>query len=179
MKYGIIADEALWQRVQQERELLRQGCSDAIPEIIYRCCQIKARIVSEDETEQGLRAILNFGHTVGHALEAACGYRRLLHGEAVSIGMVTEALLGEWVGVTPAGTAAEIASTLHALGLPISLPAGIDSAALLSLMQRDKKARQAQVHFVFIARIGQACLPMAVDEADVLRVIDLHRERFG
>lgn len=179
MKYGIIADEALWQRVQQERELLRQGWSDAIPEIIYRCCQIKARIVSEDETEQGLRAILNFGHTVGHALEAACGYRRLLHGEAVSIGMVTEALLGEWVGVTPAGTAAEIASTLHALGLPISLPAGIDSAALLSLMQRDKKARQAQVHFVFIARIGQACLPMAVDEADVLLVIDLHRERFG
>lgn len=179
LKYGIIADETLWQVVNAEAGNLRQGYSPRLAEIIYRCCEIKATVVSEDETEQGVRAILNFGHTVAHALEAVAGYRRLLHGEAVSIGMVSAALVGEVLGVTPVSTAEEIASALRALGLPIALPQDVEFESLLNVMARDKKARDGQVRFVLIERIGQARLPVAVKEEEVLHALSVHRERFG
>jgi 3-dehydroquinate synthase len=179
LKYGIIADEVLWQTVNAEAASLRQGHSAHLAQIIYRCCEMKANIVSEDETEQGIRAILNFGHTVGHALEAVAGYRRLLHGEAVSIGMVSAALVGEVLGVTPAGTAEEIARALRALGLPVALPRGVQFESLLDVMARDKKARDGQVRFVLIERIGQARLPVVVREKEVLHALSVHRDRFG
>lgn len=179
LKYGIIADETLWQVVNAEAGNLRQGYSPRLAEIIYRCCEIKANIVSEDETEQGIRAILNFGHTVAHALEAVAGYRRLLHGEAVSIGMVSAALVGEVLGVTPVGIAEEIAGALRALGLPIALPHDVEFESLLNVMARNKKARDGQVRFVLIERIGQARLPVAVKEKEVLYALSVHRERFG
>ncbi|MCS6948849.1 MAG: 3-dehydroquinate synthase [Armatimonadota bacterium] len=178
LKYGLIADEALWHLVRAEASSLRQGQSERLEEIVYRCCAIKARIVSEDETEQGVRAILNFGHTVGHALEAVEGYGRLLHGEAVAIGMVSAALVGEVVGVTPAGTAEEIARSLQALGLPVTLPQGVDFARLLQVMARDKKARDGQVRFVLLERVGQARLPVAVNEEAVIRALSLHQQKF-
>ncbi|GBC94621.1 3-dehydroquinate synthase [bacterium HR16] len=178
LKYGIIADETLWRLVNAEANSLRQCHSTHLAEIIYRCCEIKANIVSEDETEQGVRAILNFGHTVGHALEAVAGYGRLLHGEAVSIGMVSAALVGEATGVTPAGTAEEIARALRALGLPVALPRDVEFDGLLAVMARDKKARDGQVRFVLIERIGQARLPVAVNEKEVLHALMMHRERF-
>lgn len=179
LKYGLIADESLWELVNTEAPSLRRGGSEHLAEIVYRCCQIKARIVSEDETEQGVRAILNFGHTVGHALEAVGGYGRLLHGEAVAIGMVSAALVGEVVGVTPAGTASQIARSLQALGLPVGLPANVEFHALLQVMSRDKKAREGQVRFVLLERIGQAGLPVAVKEEEVLLALQRHREQFG
>lgn len=179
LKYGIIADEALWQLVNRESLSLRRGESAHLAEIIYRCCEIKANIVSEDETEQGVRAILNFGHTVAHALEAVAGYGRLLHGEAVSIGMVSAALVGEVLGITPAGTAEEIAHALRALGLPVALPRGVQFESLLDVMARDKKARDGQVRFVLIERIGQARLPVVVKEKEVLHALGVHREKFS
>jgi len=179
VKYGIIADEALWHLVNAEASSLRQGYSARLAEIVYRCCEIKASVVSEDETEQGVRAILNFGHTVAHALEAVAGYGRLLHGEAVSIGMVSAALVGEEVGVTPEGTAGEIARLLRAVGLPVALPRDVDLDSLLTVMARDKKARDGQVRFVLIERIGQARLPLVVHEKEVLHALSVHRERFG
>ena len=179
LKYGIIADEALWQLVKDEPVHLRQGHSPRLADIIYRCCEIKANIVSEDETEQGVRAILNFGHTVAHALESVVGYGRLLHGEAVSIGMVSAALLGESLGITPVGTAEEIADALRALGLPVALPHGVEFESLLSVMPRDKKARDGQVRFVLIERIGQARLPVAVKEKEVLHALSVHRQKFN
>lgn len=178
LKYGIIADEALWGMVNAEASNLRHGQSARLAEIIYRCCQIKARVVSEDETEQGIRAILNFGHTVGHALEALSGYSSLLHGEAVSIGMVSAALVGEVAGVTPPGTAEQIAQALRQLGLPVALPGDVEFESLLPVMARDKKARDGQLRFVLIERIGQACLPVVVNEKEVLRALKMHRERF-
>ncbi len=178
LKYGIIADETLWRLVNAEAHNLRQGDSAHLAEIIYRCCEIKANIVSEDETEQGVRATLNFGHTVAHALEAVAGYGRLLHGEAVSIGMVCAALVGELTGVTPVGTAEEIARALRALGLPVALPRGVEFDDLLAVMARDKKARDGQVRFVLIERIGQARLPIAVNEKEVRHALGMHREKF-
>lgn len=179
LKYGIIADESLWELVLAEASCLRRGSSERLEEILYRCCAVKARIVSEDETEQGVRAILNFGHTVGHALEAVGGYGRLLHGEAVAIGMVTAALVGEVVGATPAGTAEEIARALRALGLPVALPPWGEVEPLLEVMARDKKAREGRLRFVLLERIGQAQLPVVVNEKEVIRALALHRERFG
>ncbi|MGQ9879519.1 MAG: 3-dehydroquinate synthase [Armatimonadota bacterium] len=179
LKYGIIADETLWKLVNDESENLRQGRSGQLAQIIYRCCQIKAKVVSEDETEQGIRAILNFGHTVGHALEAVLGYRRLLHGEAISIGMVSAALLGELQGITPDGTAEQIAGSLRALGLPVALPHDVRFEDLLGVMTRDKKARDGQVRFVLITRIGQAHLPVAVNEKEIIHALSVHREKFG
>ncbi|MEJ5253566.1 MAG: 3-dehydroquinate synthase [Chthonomonadetes bacterium] len=179
LKYGIIADEALWQTVNEYANLLRRGRSPNLDQIVYRCCQIKAHIVSQDETEQGIRAILNFGHTVGHALEAVSRYGRLLHGEAVAIGMVSATLLGELRGVTPAGTAEQVANALRALGLPVALPRDVQFEDLLAVMARDKKARDGQVRFVLIERIGQAQLPVAVNEEEVLHALNVHRQRFG
>jgi 3-dehydroquinate synthase len=179
VKYGIIADETLWHLVRQEAQHLRVLHSERLAEIIYRCCALKAAIVSEDETEQGVRAILNFGHTVGHALEAVLGYGSLLHGEAVSIGMVAASLVGEVVGITPAGTAEQVASLLRALRLPVALPTSVELEPLLAAMQRDKKARDGQIRFVLISRIGQALLPMPVDEAKIRCALRLHRERFA
>ncbi|MCL6476077.1 MAG: 3-dehydroquinate synthase [Firmicutes bacterium] len=179
LKYGIIADAALWQLVRDESGNLRQGHSSRLADIIHRCCEIKANIVSEDETEQGVRAILNFGHTVGHALESVMGYGRLLHGEAVSIGMVSAALLGESLGITPIGTAEEIANALRSLGLPVALPRGVEFESLLSVMARDKKARDGQLRFVLIERIGQARLPIVVKEKEVLHALSVHRQRFN
>lgn len=179
LKYGIIADEALWHLVNDESENLRQGRSVHLARIIHRCCEIKAKIVSEDETEQGIRAILNFGHTVGHALEAVSRYRRLLHGEAISIGMVSAALLGELQGVTPEGTAEQIAGSLRALGLPVALPRDVGFEDLFEVMTRDKKARDGQVRFVLIARIGLARLPVAVNEKEIVHALSVHREKFG
>ncbi|MCS6831385.1 MAG: 3-dehydroquinate synthase, partial [bacterium] len=178
LKYGIIADESLWHLVNAEADSLRYGRSTRLAEIIYRCCEIKANIVSQDETEQGVRATLNFGHTVGHALEATMGYGRLLHGEAVSVGMVSAALVGEVVGVTPVGTSAEIARALHTLGLPVALPQGVKFETLLTVMARDKKARGGQVRFVLLERIGQARLPVVVNEKQVLHALNMHREKF-
>lgn len=179
LKYGIIADEALWQTVNDEARNLRQGHSAHLARIVHRCCEIKAKIVSEDETEQGVRAILNFGHTVGHTLEALSDYRRLLHGEAVSIGMVSAALLGELRGVTPEGTAEQIAGSLRALGLPVALPSSLQFDDLLRVMERDKKVRDGRLRFVLIERVGQAHLPVAVNEKEVTHALNMHREKFG
>ncbi len=179
VKYGIIADESLWQVVRDEASHLRRAHSAHLESIIHRCCEIKAQVVAEDETEQGVRAILNFGHTLGHALEAVSGYGRLLHGEAVAIGMVFAALLGELRGVTPEGSSEQIAGVLRALGLPVSLPPHVEPDALLAVMARDKKARDAQIRFVLIERIGQARLPVVVNEKEVLQALNAHRARFG
>lgn len=179
LKYGAIADENLWHHVLGLASELRHARTENLAQVVYRCCQIKAEIVAQDETEQGLRAILNFGHTVGHALEAATGYRRLLHGEAVSIGMVSAALVGEVVGVTPAGTSQTIADALRSVGLPVALPADVANEQLLPLMGRDKKAREGKMRFVLLHRIGQAILPTVVNEKEVLQALQLHRQRFG
>lgn len=179
LKYGIIADERLWQVVNDEASVLRGGHSSHLAQIIRRCCEIKAEIVSQDETEQGVRAILNFGHTLGHALETVVGYGRLLHGEAVSIGMVFAALLGELKGVTPEGTAEQIAHSLRTLRLPVSLPREVAFEDLLGVMARDKKARGGQTRFVLLERIGQARLPVTVNEKEVRNALALHRRKFG
>lgn len=177
IKYGIICDEAFFQRVRGQLPALLRRDSDALTEAIVRSCQIKADVVRQDETEQGLRAILNFGHTVGHALEAVTGYRRYRHGEAISIGMVSAALIGEEVGETPPSVTEEIQEVLTLAGLPTVFPPDVSIEEIWQAMLRDKKTTAGKVHFVLARRIGEVIVRGDVSMAAVQ--VALERQRVG
>jgi 3-dehydroquinate synthase len=156
VKHGVIADEAYLREVASMiPEVLSAGgqTSDSMLALIVPSVEIKADIVSRDEREEGLRKILNFGHTIGHAIELVSGYS-LLHGEAVSIGMTVEGRLAEDIGVAKAGTAAKISKTLEAAGLPTELPDGIDRNSLIDAMRSDKKGLSGKTRFALPLRIG-------------------------
>jgi 3-dehydroquinate synthase len=156
IKYGAISDSTYFAEVATSLpELLsaKGRNSDRLRSIIVRSIEIKADIVSRDERENGLRKTLNFGHTIGHAIEVVSGYS-LLHGEAVAIGMALESRVAEKIGVARAGTAAEIIRVLELAGLPTTLPPGTDLAAVLEAMRSDKKRRMAKTMFSFPLRIG-------------------------
>jgi 3-dehydroquinate synthase len=146
LKHGLVADAAYFDWIEAERTRLLARDPAALTELIRRSVEIKAEIVSADEREAGRRAILNAGHTVGHALEAAAGYR-LAHGEAVAVGLVVEALLGESLGEAPAGLAAELAARLGGLGLGLVWPEAVAEEAVLAAMGRDKKVVGGVVRF--------------------------------
>ena len=154
VKYGIIYDEAFFTRIKNDMDLLLRGDADAITHIIARSCAIKADVVGQDETEQGLRAILNFGHTIGHALEAVTRYERWKHGEAISIGMVSACLIGQEVGVTPPAVTRQTIEILQAAGLPTAFPADIPIDAVLDAAQQDKKTVGGKLRFVLAQGIG-------------------------
>lgn len=121
--------------------------------VIRRSIAIKASVVKADPMERGLRQVLNAGHTVAHALELETGYT-LLHGEAVAIGLVTEAMLGERAGITSAGTAQWLREALGSAGLPTLVPAGLDPARLVSAMRGDKKSREGRLAFALLREVG-------------------------
>ncbi len=154
IKYGIIRDKSLFARLQAEMPLLLRRTPGVLDEIILRSCEIKADVVAADETEQGLRAILNFGHTVGHALEAATSYRKYRHGEAVAIGMVSACLIGEEMGVTPPAVTRDLSDLIRRSGLPTALPAGVPLEAILTAAGRDKKVQEGRLHFILARDIG-------------------------
>ncbi len=126
----------------------------AVDRLIRGSIRIKAGVVSRDAAEAGERAMLNFGHTIGHGVERATAYS-IQHGQAVAIGMVAESRLGERVGVTEAGAADRLSSVLAALELPTEVPAHVDPAAVLEAARSDKKAREGKVRYALIARIGE------------------------
>lgn len=175
MKHGAIADAGYLARLEADASALLEGEPDATWDAVARSVEIKARIVGEDEREGGLREVLNFGHTYGHALESASGYA-LGHGAAVAAGMVLEARLGERVGVTEAGTSERLAAALRHLGVdPLDLPL-LDAEAVLRFLGVDKKARAGVPRFVLLRRVGEVArgegwshdLPRSVVE-EVLR----------
>ena len=154
VKHGAIADAALFHRIGALHTAILDGRPEALEEIVAQSVGIKARVVGRDPLEGGARAILNFGHTVGHALETVSGYA-LLHGEALAIGMVVEATLGTAMGITREGTAAALRDSLQALDLPTTMP-DTTPADLLAVMAHDKKARGGTVKFALLKEIGQA-----------------------
>jgi 3-dehydroquinate synthase len=156
IKHGIIADASyLEQTVAALPELLgeRGAERESMEALVRRSIEIKQATVARDEREAGLRRILNFGHTLGHALELASGWS-LLHGEAVAIGMVLEAEAAERAGVADAGTAARVRASVLAAGLPGSRPAEVDAEAVLAATRGDKKVRAGTVEYALPARIG-------------------------
>lgn len=153
VKHGAIADAEYLQWIDQNSESLLAGDTQALARLIVRSVEIKAEIVAKDEKESGPRKLLNFGHTIAHAVEAVSGFA-MLHGEAVSVGMVEEARIGERSGVTVAGTAARLRKLLTKLGLPTSLPMGYGADAVVEWTRSDKKARNGRVEYALIQDIG-------------------------
>ena len=153
VKHGAIADCAYLDWIEANAESLLAGDPEAMERLIVRSVEIKSEIVAADEREAGRRKLLNFGHTLGHAVEALSGYA-LLHGEAVAIGMVEEARLGERIGVTAAGTAQRLRKVLSRVGLPSALPLDFRVEELLPWTRVDKKSAEGRVHYALIEGVG-------------------------
>jgi 3-dehydroquinate synthase len=156
VKAGAIWDERYFARLEKVAEQVMELDPRALVPVIERACRIKAEVVRRDEREEsGLRALLNFGHTLGHAIEKQMGYRRILHGEAVSIGMVHAARRSEALGLAPEGTAPRLEALLTRLGLPTEIPR-YDRRAHIAAMKVDKKKEGRKIHYVVLRRIGRA-----------------------
>ncbi len=173
IKYGPIADLAFLDWIEEALPALLACDPLALAHAVQRSCEIKAHVVGQDEREAGLRAILNFGHTFGHAIEAGMGYGQWLHGEAVGCGMVMAAELSQRLGLIDAALSARLKRLVQAAGLPVQGPrlAADNAGRYLDLMRLDKKAQAGQIKFVLIDPPGSAAVRAAPD-ALVRQVID-------
>lgn len=172
VKYGIIADKPFFEILVSEGEKLLRLTSDKLEYAIAHSCEVKARIVEQDERDEGLRAILNFGHTVGHALESITRYRIYRHGEAIAIGMVSAALIGEEMGLTDPRDTEAIKSAFRRFGLPVALDPAIAAGGLVRLMSWDKKAVRGCARFVLMERLGHVTPNHEVPSEVVLRALE-------
>ncbi len=170
IKHGVIADAPLFDFLEANREDVFAQVPDAVDRIIADSVRLKAEVVSNDEKESGLRRILNFGHTFGHALESETRYSRFLHGEAVSWGMRAATLLAADTGLLDAPSAARITGVLNSYG-PIPSTTGIDAGALQNNLLKDKKTIQKQVHFVLPTAIGTVTVQSGAPEGAVREAI--------
>jgi len=155
IKYGVIADAEFFSWLEENLLKVLALEPQALIHVISTSCRIKAGVVQKDEKEEGLRAILNFGHTIGHALEALTEYRIYRHGEAVAIGMAAAASLAVHTGLLAAGEATRLKKLLEQAGLPTVLPSSISGEDLILAMQRDKKVQAGEIAFVLPVKIGQ------------------------
>lgn len=172
IKYGPIADDPFFVWLEHHIEDVRALSSEALTYAIKRSCEIKAAVVASDERELSRRAILNFGHTFGHAIEAGLGYGEWLHGEAVGCGMVMAADLSVKVGLLDSTYRDRIESLVRRAGLPVAAPC-LGVARYLELMRVDKKSSQGKIRFVLIEAPGQAGLH-AVEDACVAEILAHH-----
>lgn len=171
IKYGVIWDAELFGFLEDNRDKILGLDAGALMHIIKRSCEIKAEIVSKDERESGLRAILNYGHTIGHAAEAVTGYTQYLHGEAVAVGMAIEARLASLSGLLDMATAARIITLIKAYGLPAEMSSGIDCDKILLSMQLDKKAVEGRLKFILPEKIGSVVIRDVADSSKIAEAI--------
>lgn len=167
IKHGAIADAEFFTWLEDNMVALLARDADALAHAVQRSCEIKAAVVADDEREAGRRAILNFGHTFGHAIERSQGYGDWLHGEAVAAGMV---MAGDFGGMQ-AGELERLRNLVAAAGLPTSPPAPVGQA-LRDAMNMDKKVRQKQLRFVLLDGLGKAFVTSDYDEAGLARVLE-------
>ncbi|MEW6161721.1 MAG: 3-dehydroquinate synthase [Nitrospirota bacterium] len=171
IKYGVIWDEELFNFLKAERSKILNLDSKSIMHIIKRSCEIKAEVVSRDERESGLRAILNFGHTIGHAIETVTEYRRYLHGEAVAVGMCLEAKLSSMLTFIDNDEVLRIKALIDSYGLPSEIPADLDIKHLLSFMELDKKAVSGELKFILPEKIGSVRIYRGVDNKMIKKLL--------
>ncbi len=154
IKYGMIADKEFFDYLEHHVEGIRTQSDDVMPHIIRRCCEIKADVVAGDERESGRRRILNYGHTVGHALESWGHYRKWIHGEAVGLGMVQEASMAQYLGMCSKDVVERQDDLIKRVGLPSTMPK-MKFLDLWQAMQHDKKVVKGDIHCVLPQRIGE------------------------
>jgi 3-dehydroquinate synthase len=167
VKYGVIQDGEFFTYLEQHANQILARDDAVLRRVVARCCQLKAAVVQDDEREQsGRRAILNYGHTFGHALEAATRYQQLLHGEAVAIGMLCASRLAESLHLVDAEFTDRQRRLLAALGLPVTMPT-VDVQILLDSMQQDKKVAHGRLRFVLPVQMGRVELFGDIDPQQV------------
>lgn len=170
IKYALLGDAAFLQWLLQHSEQISQQQPEILARMIQHCCQMKADIVSRDETEQGERALLNLGHTFGHAIEAFMGYGKWLHGEAVAVGMFMAAKLSAQRGWLSKQEVEDISNALQCFNLPLTAPESMHITDFLPYMKTDKKVKDGQMRFVLLSALGQASLVADVTESELLQV---------
>ncbi len=175
VKYGLIGDASFFDWLEQRLDALLARDPELLAQAIARSCGCKADIVAADEREGGVRALLNLGHTFGHAIETGLGYGTWLHGEAVATGMVLAAALSARLGWLPAVEAERVGCLLKRAGLPVAAPAELGSADFLRVMAVDKKVRAGRLRLVLLKAIGRAVIADDVDQALIAQVLDQHR----
>jgi 3-dehydroquinate synthase len=174
IKCGIIYDAALFERLERDLPKILKRDPTILTEVIARCCEIKADVVSQDETESGLRAILNFGHTIGHAIENISGYGKYLHGEAISIGQVAAALISLTMRQLSTAEFNRIAMIFAQAGLPTYIQLNANQRKnLLAAMRLDKKVSGGEIKFVLAKRIGEVIWGQRVAEEWIHLALDL------
>jgi 3-dehydroquinate synthase len=164
VKYGAALSEPFLRFLEQNWEGFMGGDHSVLAEVVATCCRLKAEVVARDERETGERALLNFGHTLGHALEAATGYSHYLHGEAVTVGMVLDTLIAREMKVLPAGEADRLLALLYRLGLRPP-PPGLDAGPALAALRFDKKRAGGSAVFILPVRAGAARVFGGVEES--------------
>src|SRR5579862_493253 len=165
LKCGVISDRKLFEFMVRHPEKIRQSKGKALERVIVDTIRVKASVVAADERETGLRRILNFGHTIGHALEAATAYTQLLHGEAVALGMIAATEIAKDIGICPESAAREIESAVRSYGpLPV---VRANTSDIVSRLMSDKKTVAGKVHFVLPVKIGKVKIVTGVENAVV------------
>ena len=173
VKYGLIRDAAFFDWLESHADALLAGEREALAYVILRSCQIKAEIVGRDELEHGERALLNFGHTFGHAIESATGYGRWLHGEAVAAGMVMAARMSRESGWIDAASLARITTLIERMGLPTRL-ADVSAQTMLQGMRMDKKVLEGKIRLVLLRAIGDAFVTADYEAQHLERTLQAH-----
>lgn len=175
IKYGIIYDEAFFYWLEEQMDALYALDEQALTYAIARCCQIKADVVAQDEKESGIRALLNLGHTFGHAIEAHMGYGNWLHGEAVAAGTVMAAKTALLQGLIDQAQFERIVAILKKAQLPIHTPDSMTFADFMQHMMRDKKVLSGELRLVLPTSIGTSAVVKGVPEAVIEQAIEYCR----
>ena len=171
VKYGVISDANLFERVETEHKAILSRDHDILEAIIETCCRFKATVVEQDERESGIRAILNYGHTIGHAVEAAGRYERFLHGEAVAIGMNGAARIAARIGLADDSFVWRQARLLQVIGLPVAW-SDMSVTEVVSAMKLDKKRAGGALRFVLPRELGCVTVRTGIDDALITEVIE-------
>ena len=167
VKYGLIADKAFFHYLIDNAVALKSRDSEVLANVIARSCAIKADVVSRDEREGGIRAILNFGHTFGHAIEKEHGFGEWLHGEAVAAGMVMATRISVSRGLVSNDILDDLLQFLKTFGLPCAPPSAMTAELFLSAMQGDKKVQSGRIRYILLSALGQASIVEDVSESEI------------
>ncbi|MCL4409075.1 MAG: 3-dehydroquinate synthase [Gammaproteobacteria bacterium] len=171
IKYGIMADVTFFEWLEANLSAVLARDADALIYAIRRSCEIKADVVAADETEQGVRALLNLGHTFGHAIESATGYQSWLHGEAVAAGMLLATRLDVETGHLQADAGTRITQLLQRSGLPLTPPATMTTDDWIALMSRDKKVKAGKIRFILPTEIGAAAIVDNITQQQLVAIL--------
>ncbi|MBP7371071.1 MAG: 3-dehydroquinate synthase [Arenimonas sp.] len=171
VKYGAIVDADFFEWLEKNASALLAKQPEVLEQAIAKSCQFKAEIVMRDETEQGDRALLNFGHTFGHALEVLLNYNALVHGEAVSIGMVLAAKYSAQQGIASIADCTRLEKLLQQFGLPTQMPSGLDPKEIIEKMRMDKKATAGEIRLILWYGIGKAFIEKRVSSDALLHFL--------